>query len=126
MRRASALAVVTAGLLMLPAAAAARGLGPATPGVGAGWTAVSSCGSLAGVGLSWTSTGGTVTTLVVGPFPAGCVGATLTVTLRGAAGAPLSTLGPVALAATSHTFATVPGSPSASSVTGSSLVVHGP
>jgi hypothetical protein len=125
-RRSSTLVGLTALVLAYPGIAGATGVAPAPKKVGAAFTSVSSCGSLSGIGMSWTSTANVVTTIVLTAIPAACIGGSLSLTLVGASGTSLGTVGPVVLTATSQTFSTITGSPPATSVLGSYISVVGP
>ena len=126
MLRSSTLIGLTALVLAYPGVAGATGVAPVPKKVGAAFVSVSSCGSLSGMGLSWTSTANVVTTIVLTAIPAGCVGGSLSLTLVGTGNTSLGTVGPVALTGTSQTFSTITGSPTATSVIGSYVSVVGP
>src|SRR5690349_13032558 len=87
---------------------------------------VSSCGSLSGIGMSWTSTANVVTTIVLTSIPAACTGGTLTLTLAGASNASIGSIAATTVTGTSQTFTTIAGSPTATSVTGAYISVIEP
>ncbi len=113
-------------LLSVPTAAIANGTSPSATALAGAWTAVSSCGSLAGVTLDWTSTANVVTQVRLAGLPAGCTGGTLKITLAGTSGTSLGTAGPAAVSGTSQTLSALTGSPTATSVLSAHLVVSGP
>jgi hypothetical protein len=93
--------------------------------VASGSAAVSSCGSLSGVSVSWTSRNGVITQVVLGSIPSTCIGGTLSLTFAGTGNSSLGTAGPVAVSATSMTLA-VSGSPTASAISLAHIAVVGP
>src|SRR3954447_22129416 len=120
-----ALTVAVAAFLAVPGAATARTVTPTSKKVVSAHTAVSSCGSLSGITMSWTTVDDVVTTLVLGSIPAACNGGSLKLTLVGSGNASLGTAGPVTISGTSLTLSTS-ASPSAVAVTGSHVSVVGP
>ena len=126
MRPGVTLTVTLAAVLAIPSAAAARTVTPSSSKVVSAHTAVSSCGSLSGITMSWTVVDDVVTTIVLGLIPAACNGGTLSLTLVGAGNAALGSAGPVTVTGTSQTLTSITGSPSALAVTGSYLSVVGP
>jgi hypothetical protein len=126
MRLSPALAMVTAAVLAVPGSATAAGLSPSSKKVVGATAAVSSCGSLSGVTLSWSVVDGVVSTVTLSAIPATCAGASLSLTLAGAGNAALVSLAPVTVSGTSQTFSSVPGSVDATTVTGAFLSVVGP
>src|SRR4051794_13040405 len=89
-----ALTVAVAALLAVPGAATARTITPTSKKVVSAHTAVSSCGSLSGITMSWTVVDDVVTTIVLGSIPAACNGGSLKLTLIGSGNASLGTAGP--------------------------------
>ena len=122
--------VAVVGLTALAVARADAALaGPITPNpkkIAGATAAVSSCGSLSGIGLSWTSTANVVTAVVLTSIPAACTGGTLTMTLAGASNASIGSIAATTVTGTSQTFSTITGSPTATSVTGAFISVTGP
>ena len=104
----------------------ARNLPPTARRVAAARAAVSSCGALSGIGVSWTSTGGVVTALTLTSVPAACTGGALSVTLVGPGGSALGSAGPVTVTGSAMSLPAVTGSPTASAVLGVQLSVTGP
>lgn len=92
--------------------------------VGAG-AAVTACGALAGVGIAWTSVDNVVTAVRLSALPAGCTGASLSLTLASSAGTALGAAGPVSVGGTSLTL-TPSGSPTATAVAAAYLSAVGP
>src|SRR5437764_130600 len=89
-RNSDALPAVTASLalaglvgliLALPGTAAASGVSPVAKKVAGVWVSVSSCGSLAGIGVAWTVTVNVVTSVVLTSIPTACIGGSLSMTL---------------------------------------------
>jgi hypothetical protein len=125
LRRAGVLVLTVLAVTHVDAALA----GPVTPNpkkIAAATATVSSCGSLGGLGVSWTSTANVVTAVVLSSIPAACTGGILSLTLVDAANASLASIGPVAVTGTSQTFTSLSGSATATSVTGAHVVVTGP
>src|SRR4051812_26622070 len=122
--------VAVVGLTALAVARADAALaGPVTPNpkkIAGASTTVSSCGSLSGIGISWTSTANVVTAVVLTPLPAGCNGGSLSLPLVGSVNASLGSIAATTVTGTSQTFSTIPGSPTAMSVTGAFVSVVGP
>ena len=126
MRPGVTLTVTLAAVLAIPGAAAARDVTPSSSKVVSAHTAVSSCGTLSGITISWTVVDDVVTTIVLGSIPSACNGGSLRLTLAGSGGASLGSVGPVTLSGTSQTLTSVTGSPSALAVTAAYLSVVGP
>jgi hypothetical protein len=110
---------------LVPGWAAAAPHPVTTKRVASGSAAVSSCGTLTGVAVSWTSRNGVVTQVVLGSIPSTCIGGTLSLTFAAADNSSLGTAGPVVVSATSMTLA-VTGSPTASAVGQAQVAVVGP
>src|SRR3954451_11545291 len=103
--------------------------GPITPSpqkIAGASTTVSSCGTLSGIKLSWTSTANVVTQVVLASIPAACNGASLSLTLVGTGNASLGSVAPTIVTGTSQTFSTITSSPTATAVTGAFVSVVGP
>ena len=115
-----------AAALALPAAAAARTVTPLSGPVVSAHTAVSSCGSLTGVTLSWTTVSGNVATVALSSIPAACAGSSLSLTLAGTGDASIASAGPATVTGATQTFTSISGSPPATSVTGAYISVVGP
>jgi hypothetical protein len=126
MRISPALAVMTAALLAVPSGAAAGGVNPTSTKIVSANASVSSCGSLSGITIAWTSTNNVVTSVVLGSIPAACNGGTLSLTLVDTSNASLASIGPVTITSTTQTFSSITGSPTATSVTQAYLSVVGP
>jgi hypothetical protein len=124
-RQGLTIAALTVAALALPGLADAATLVPNPKKIVGGFAAVSSCGTLSGMSMSWTSTAGVVTSVVLGSIPSACNGGTLSVTFAGSGNTSLGTAGPVTVAGTSQTL-TTSGSPSSTSVTGAYISVVGP
>src|SRR3954452_5745445 len=62
-------------------AALAAQVTPNPKNIAANTASVSSCGSLSGIGISWTSTANVVTTVVLSSIPAACNNCSLSLTL---------------------------------------------
>jgi hypothetical protein len=123
---APALTGLIVALLAWPGSAAATGVAPAPERISAASSSVSPCGSLSGVGIAWTVTADTVTTVVLTAIPAACVGGSLSLTLIDATNAPLGTAGPVTVTGTTQTFTSLTGAATATSVAGAYVSVVGP
>lgn len=93
--------------------------------VASGAAAVSSCGALSGVTVSWTSRSGVITQVVLGSIPSACIGGTLSLTFASAGNTALGTAGPITVTGTSMTVA-VSGSPTASLISQALVAVAGP
>lgn len=126
MWRRAALIAVTVLAVTRPDAALAASVTPTSRPVGSAHASVSPCGTLSGIGVSWTSTANVVTAVVLTSIPVACTGATLSVTLVGAGSASLASIGPVTITGTSQTFSTLTGSATATSVTGAYVSAVGP
>lgn len=125
MRVSPALAVVTATALAIPSSAAANGISPISKKVVSANVAVSSCGSLGTMTISWTVVDGTVTSIALGSIPSACVGGSLSMTLVNSSNVSVGTVGPVTITGTSQTL-TPTGSPDATTVSTSYVSVVGP
>src|SRR5688500_10012928 len=123
MWRAATVAVLTALAASTAGAAVAAPVAPSPKKVAAATAAVGSCGTLSGIGISWTSTANVVTAVALTAVPAACVGGTLSLTLVGAGNAALGSVAPVTVTGTSQTLSTVTGSPTATSVTGAHVSI---
>ena len=126
MRRSTTVAGLTALALAVPGAAAAAPIIPNPKKINGAFTAVSSCGTLSGIGISWTSTANVVTTIVLSSIPAACNGGSLSLTLVGSGNASLGSAGPVTVSATTQTLSSITGSPTATSVIAAYISVTGP
>jgi len=93
--------------------------------VSGGSVSVSSCGTLSGVGVSWTSTGGTITKIVLTSIPSTCIGGTLSLTFANSSNTSIGTAGPSVVGATSMTLTTT-GSPTANLISAIHIAVVGP
>src|SRR3954467_7084855 len=120
-----ALTVAVAALLAVPGAAAARTVTPSPKQIVSAHPSVSSCGSLSGITMSWTSTAGTVTSVVLGSIPSACNGGSLTLTFVNSSNASLGPAGPVTVAGTSQTLSSISGAPTATSVAAAYVSVVG-
>ena len=107
-------------------AALAAPVGPNPKTIGSAHTAVSSCGSLSGIGISWTVTATVVTTIALTSIPAGCNGGALSLTLVGTGNAALASIAPTAITGTSQSFSSITGSATATAVTGAHISIVGP
>lgn len=125
-RRGLAIAALTGLVLALPGAAAATSVSPVPKRISAASAVVSPCGSLSGVGVAWTVTADTVTSLVVTSIPTTCVGGTLSLTLVDATNASLASAGPVTLTGTTQTISSLTAAATATSVAGAYMSVVGP
>ena len=94
--------------------------------IAAATAAVSSCGSVSGIGISWTSTANVVTAVALTSLPAGCTGGSLSLTLVGAADASLASIAATTITGTSQAFSSLTGSATATSVTGAHISIVGP
>ena len=115
----------TAAAMLTPSWAAAAPHPLTTQEVVGGIAAVSSCGSLSGVTVAWTSRNGVVTQVVLGSIPSACTGGSLSLTFAAADNSSLGTAGPATVATTSLTLA-VSGSPTASLISRAQVAVVGP
>lgn len=123
---AAALTALIASLLAWPSSAGATAIGPSPKHVSGAFTATSSCGSLSGVGVTWTVTANVVTTVVLTSIPSSCIGGSLSLTLVDATNTSLASAGPVTLTATTQTLTSLTGAATATSVSGGYLSVVGP
>lgn len=124
MRGSVVVAITVAGALAPGWAGAAPGP-VTTKRVSSGAAAVSSCGTLSGLAVSWTSRAGVITQVALGSIPSACIGGTLSLTFASASQTSLGTAGPATVTATSMTLA-VTGSPTASSIAQAQIAVVGP
>ena len=122
----AALAGLTLAILAWPGSAAATAVAPSPKQVSGASATTSSCGSLAGIGISWTSTNNTVTSIVLTSIPSACVGASMSLTVVGTGNASLASAGPVTITGTTQTLTSLTGSAAAISVVGAHLSVVGP
>src|SRR4051794_3976694 len=118
--------MLTATLLAVPGSAAANGTGTTSKNVVTASANVSSCGSLSGMTISWTTVDGVVASIALGSIPSACTGGSLSLTLVGSGNASLGGISPVAITGTSQTLSPITGSPDATAVTGSYVSVVGP
>jgi hypothetical protein len=125
MRFGPALAAVTAAVLAVPGSAVAGNVSPTSKKIVSANASVSSCGSLSGMTISWTTVDDVVVSIVLGSIPAACNGGSLSLTLVNSSNASLGTVGPVTITGTSQTL-TPTGSPAATSVATSYVSVVGP
>jgi len=126
MRRRVAVVALTALAVAHAGPALAGSITPNPKKMSASTAAVSSCGSLSGIGISWTSTANVVTTVVLSSIPAACNTGTLSLTLVDSAGTALATIAPTAVTGATQTFTSFTGSATATSVTGAQVSVVGP
>jgi hypothetical protein len=122
-REAAVAALLFAGVTGTAPAAEAGGADPGTKRVIGGFTAVSPCGALSGIGVAWNSTGGVVGSVDLTAIPAGCIGGALLLTLMGSGGTALGSIGPITVTGTSQTLTV---SATASNVTAAAIAVSGP
>lgn len=114
-----------AAVVSFPSPASGASAPPSSQALSSGFVPVTTCGALGAVTTAWTSTEGVVTQVRLSGIPGACVGGSLTVTLAGSGGTALGAAGPEVISGT--TMALAPsGSPSATSVLVSHLVVVGP
>jgi len=120
-----ALAAVTAVALASASFGAAATLGGVTArNLSAGSAAVASCDS-DGVGITYTTSGSTVTGLTVTGIAAGCSGGQLTVVLSNSAGASIGAGGPATVSGTTVAVTLSP-QPSAANVAAAHVSIAGP
>jgi hypothetical protein len=117
---------VSSALLVIPGSASATGTTPVPKKVVGAFAPVSSCGSLSGMSMSWTSTANVVTAITLTSIPAACNGASLRLVLVNSSNTSLATAGPQTVSGTSMTISTLTGSATATSVAGSYVSVAGP
>lgn len=122
----AALAGLTLAILAWPGSAAATAVTPVPKKVSGAFTAVSSCGSLSGVGVAWTSTANVVTSVDISSIPAACAGGKLSLSLVGAGNVSLASAGPTTVAGTTVTLSSLSGSATATLVTGAYVSIVGP
>ena len=123
--RGPVVAVVALAAALAPGWAAAAPNPVTTERVQGGVAAVSACGTLSGVSVSWSSRSGVVMDVVLGALPSTCTGGTLSVTFAAADNSSLGTAGPAVLTGTSISLG-VSGSPTASAVSRLQVSVVGP
>lgn len=109
-----------------PGVAFAAGSTTTTTKLGAGFSAVSSCGSLSGTVTSWTVTAGKVTALTVSSIPAGCNGAIASLTLVDSSSTSIGSKSGVTVAAGSAVFSSIAPTPASTAVAGVHVVLVGP
>ena len=120
------LAGLSFAIVAAPGSAVAMPVTPNPTKVSAAIATVSSCGTLSGVGVSWTSTGDVVSSVVLTGIPAGCAGGRLSLTLAGTGNASLASAGPATIAGTTLTLSSITGTAVATSVLGAYISVVGP
>jgi hypothetical protein len=125
-RAVAAFAGLALALVAWPGSAAATSIAPNPKQVSEAFTATSSCGSLAGIGVAWTATANVVSSVSLTSIPAACAGGRLSLTLVGTGNASLASAGPVNVAGTSLTLGSLTGSATATSVTAAYVSVVGP
>ena len=122
----AAAAGLSVAVLGWPGSAAATTVTPAPNKVGGAFTAVSSCGTLSGIGVAWTVTANVVTSVVLTSIPTACVGGALSLTLVDASNASLSSAGPITVTGATQTLSSLTGLGTATSVVGGYVSVVGP
>jgi len=122
----ASLAGLTLAVLAWPGSAAATAVAPSPKQVAGAFAATSSCGSLSGVGIAWTSTGAFVTSVALSSIPAGCVGGKLSLTFVGSGNASLASAGPVTVSGATLTLSSLTGSAVTTNVTGAYVSIVGP
>jgi len=122
----AAVAGLSFAVLGWPGSAGATPVAPTPKKVGGAFTAVSSCGSLSGIGVAWTVTANVVTSVVLTSIPTACVGGTLSLTLVDASNASLSSAGPITVTGTTQTLTSLTGLGTATSVVGGYVSMVGP
>ena len=125
MRFSPALAAVTAAVLAVPSSAMAGGLSPTSKKVIGANANVTSCGSLSGMTISWTTVDGLVSSIALGSIPPACTGGSLSLTLVNSSNTSIGTVGPVTITGASQTL-TPTGSPDATTVNTAYASVVGP
>jgi len=125
-RAVAALAGLTLAVLGWPGSAAATAVAPNPKQVSGAFTATSSCGSLTGIGVAWTSTANVVTSVTLTAIPAACTGGRLSLTLVGTGNTSLATAGPTTLTGTTLTMSSLTGSATATLVSAAYASVVGP
>jgi hypothetical protein len=120
------LAGLTLAVIAWPSGAVASSVAPNPTRVSGAFAATSSCGSLAGIGMSWTSIADIVTSVALTSIPAACVGGKLSLTLVGSGNTSLASAGPVTIAGQTLTVASLSGSAVATSVVGAYVSIVGP
>jgi hypothetical protein len=126
MIRRSALLAITALLIAHADTAMAAPVLPTARPLGSAHVSVSSCGSLAGITVSWTSSADVVTAVSLASIPAACTGASLSVTLVGAGNVGLTSSSPATVTGTALVLTSFTGSATTTSVTGAYLSAVGP
>lgn len=119
---------VTTGLVIVATAApaAAKLLTPTSAKkVGAGATAVTSCGTLSSAAVNYAVQAGAIQGLTISGLPATCNGGALTATLS-QNGTDGGHGGPVTVSSGTAAIATLSGNPTTSSVTDVRIVIQGP
>jgi hypothetical protein len=126
LRRARPVLVVLCALALVPGVAHAAGITTTSKTLGAGVSAVGACGSLASATATWTATGGTVTALTVSGLPAGCAGATASVTLVDSGSNALASASGVSVSSGNAVFSSLSANPVDTAVAGIHVVLVGP
>lgn len=126
MKRATTLIGLLTLAWAIPGSALATGVTATSNSVTSAYTAVSSCGALSGIAISWTVTADIVTSVTLTSIPPACTGGTLSLTFAGSAGAAQGSVAATTVTGSSQTFSSITGSPAASSVTGAYVSVVGP
>ena len=126
MKRATTLIGLLTLAWAIPGSALATGVTATSNSVTSAYTAVSSCGTLSGIAISWTVTADIGTSVTLTSIPAACTGGTLSLTFAGSAGTAQGSVAATTVTGSSQTFSSITGSPAASSVTGAYVSVVGP
>jgi hypothetical protein len=113
-------------VVCLPSVAFAAGSTPTTTKLGAGFSAVSTCGSLSGTATTWTVTAGKVTALTVSSIPAACNGASASLTLVDSSSASVGSNSAVTVSGGSAVFSSISPTPASTAVAGVHVVLVGP
>lgn len=122
----AALAGLILAVLAWPGSAAATAVVPSPAKVSEAFTTTSSCGSLSGIGVAWTSTSDIVTSVALTSIPAACAGGRLSLTLIGSGNASLASAGPLTIAGQTLTVSSLSGAAVATNVVGAYVSVVGP
>lgn len=121
-----ALAGLSAAILAWPGSAAATAVTANPKKVSSAFASTSSCGTLSGIGVAWTSTSAIVTSVSLTSIPAACVGGKLSLTLVGSANASLASAGPTTIAGQTLSVTSLSGSAVTTTVVGASVSIVGP
>lgn len=116
------LIAVALGCVGLASAASLGGIGPQE--LGAGNSVVTACDS-DGVGLSYTTSGGTVQSVTVTGIAGGCVSGSLRVVLANSTGTDIAQGGPLSVSGASE-IVTLSPQPSAAAVAAAHISIVGP